>query len=206
MRIYVDATEPGIVFHDVARRGAADKFHVERSLLHKREGLGGSARENHPFYGLGADFVITDASKVPVAAIERKTLDDLAKSAGIVDRRAPEGTKLFRQLRDLLSHPMPVLILEGAPTMLYRRVEPALVGLQLWCAREGISIIYTTGPLASSHAVVLLARRLSREMASLLIDERVAFLGQQRAARDPAPPSVSNDPRTPEAAPADEFR
>jgi len=165
MIIFVDSTEPGIVFQDISRRGAAAGIAVERTILHKREGLGGSAREEHPFYGLGADFIIADATRVPLAAIERKTLEDLAKSAAIHDGRAAEGTKIFRQLRDLMVHPMPVLMLEGQASILYRRMEPALLGLQLWCAREGISLIYSTGPLATSHAVVLLARRLSRELA-----------------------------------------
>lgn len=163
MRIYVDTTEPGIIVQDLTRRSTPHGIRVERSILHKREGLGGSAREDHPFYGLGADYVICDTTGVPLAAVERKTLEDLAKSAALKDPRAAEGTKIFRQLRDLLAHPFPVLLLEGQPSLLYRRCEPALVGLQAWCAREGIAILYSTGPLASAHAVALLARRILRE-------------------------------------------
>jgi hypothetical protein len=164
VKIYIDSTEPGVLFQDLTRRASVAGISVERTILHKREGLGGSARERHPFYGLGADFVIADSYGIALAAIERKTLEDFAKSAGIKDNRAPEGAKLFRQLRELCAHPMPVLVLEGSASALYRHAEPAMLGLQIWCAREGISILYSTGPLATAHAVVLLARHLGREM------------------------------------------
>ena len=168
MKIHVDTTEPGVLVQDLTRRAALHGIRVQRSILHKREGLGGSAREEHPFYGLGADYVVCDEENIALAAVERKTLEDLAKSAAIRDPRVNEGTKLFRQLRDLLAHPLPVLILEGQPSLLYRRSEPALLGLQLWCAREGISIVYATTPLASAHAIVLLARRLQKEIPSVV--------------------------------------
>lgn len=164
MQIFVDSNEPGAIAQDLARRGLAAGFRVERTMLHKRVGLGGALRERHPLYGLGADFIVTDHGGEPVAAIERKTLEDLAKSATIRDPRVPEGSKLFRQLRDLLALPMPTLILEGQPSLLYRRAEPAMLGLQWWCAREGIAVVYSTGPLSTSHAVVLLASRFRREL------------------------------------------
>lgn len=49
MRIFVDTTEPGIIFQDLSRRAAGSGITVDRTILHKREGLGGSAREAQPF-------------------------------------------------------------------------------------------------------------------------------------------------------------
>lgn len=164
MRIHIDTTEPGLVFHALEHRARQEGIALVRSMLHKRSGLGGSALERHPFYGRGADFIIADNGDIALAAIERKTLDDLAKSVVLRDDRAPEGRKLFRQLRDLKAHPMPVLVVEGSPSPFYVRCEPALLGLQVWCAREGIAIAYTTGALSTAHLVIVLARRLAAEM------------------------------------------
>lgn len=163
VRIHIDVTEPGALAHEVSSMCEGTTIVVERSILHKREGLGASAREAHPLYGSGADYVICDPSGQPVAGIERKTLEDLAKSTSL-DLEGGKR-KIFRQLKDLTRHPMPVLMLEGLPGVLYRRLEPAAIGIQSWCARQGIAIVTTTSPMASARAVFLIARKLGSELA-----------------------------------------
>lgn len=147
---------------------------VERSILHKREGSGPALTREHPFYGYGCDFVIADDTLVAVAVIERKTLDDLARSMTVGQER--EGSRLFRQLGDLARHPMPLLLLEGAPSYMYRRFEPALLGFQFWCARNGIAIIYTTSLDATAKAVHLMARKLALSYDTGAGNDVAAFL------------------------------
>lgn len=169
MRIHVDVTEPGTLSHEIARMAEGTAISVTRTILHKRTGLGATARETHPLYGTGADYVICDPSDQPIVGIERKTLEDLAKSTSLdLEGGKP---KIFRQLKDLARHPMPILMLEGLPGVLYRRLEPAAIGIQFWCARQGISVITTTSPLASARAVFLIARKLGSELAAGAPDE-----------------------------------
>ncbi|MEA3200346.1 MAG: hypothetical protein QOE90_1774 [Thermoplasmata archaeon] len=163
MRIFVDITEPGQLYHILSYRCRPEKIAVQRSILHKRPGLGGRGREKHPFYGAGADYLIADDDGTPACAIERKNLDDLAKAITL-DGDPERKPRLFRQIRDLLSHPCPLLLLEGPPSPLYRRVEPAALGFQFWAVRQGISIITSSSPPASAHAIHLMARKLAAEL------------------------------------------
>lgn len=160
MFIHCDVTEPGLIPQALAVRTAGSGIEVRRSILHKRAGSGALLRSRHPHYGLGADYIISDADGVRLAAIERKTMDDLARG---VTLDAERGNRLFRQLRDLRSHPCPILLIEGPPTPLYRRVEPALLGRQFWCAREGIALMHATDIDATVGALTFIARRLQRE-------------------------------------------
>lgn len=159
MRIHVDVTEPGALIQTITQ--LARGIEVRRSILHKREGQGASMRENHPLYGLGADYVITDDADVPLAAIERKTLEDLARSLSLPP--AGGSPRVFRQIKDLTAHPMPILLLEGQPSLLYRRLEPAILGFQFWCAREGVAIIYASTPAAAARAITQIARKIGGE-------------------------------------------
>ncbi len=206
----MDVTEPGAIYQPLAQRAGAGGMAVRRTVLHKRDGLGGSAREHHPFYGLGADYVIADDRDVPACAIERKTLEDLARSASIQNPLEPP--RIFRQLQDLTCHPLPLLLLEGSPSFHYRRVEPAILGIQFWCARRGIAIISSTTPIASASAIFLIARKLASEIepgtAERLFDNRSAPLepvdavGETSVASDRTPAPV-DEPVT-EAAPGDD--
>lgn len=162
MQVFVDITEPGHLYHHLRLRGEDVGILVTRSILHKRTGLGGSARERHPFYGLGADYVITDAERVPVCAIERKNLEDLARSLAL--RENAGSGRIFRQLRELAMHPMPILLLEGSASALYQRVEPGILGLQFWAAREGISLLYASSPTATAQGILNIAKKLAKEL------------------------------------------
>lgn len=135
---------------------------VTRTMLHKRTGLAGRARERHPFYGLGADSVITDAQQVPVAAIERKTLEDLARVLAV--RETGADPRIFRPLRELTMHLTPILLLEGTASAYSRRVEPGMLGLQFRAAREGIAILYSSGPSATAQAILDVARKPGKEL------------------------------------------
>lgn len=157
MRIYADITEPARLVHELGRQAVKWDIEVHRTLIHKRAGLAGRARARHPFYGGGADYVVTDAAGAPVAAIERKTMDDLAKSIALAE--PGKGPRIFRQLRDLKSHPLPILLLEGPASPRYARIELASLGIQLWCAREGIALITTSSSAVSIAAILLVARR-----------------------------------------------
>lgn len=170
MQVYVDITEPGAVFHTIHRRGQEEGIDVERTVLHKREGKGGSMRADHPFYGMGADFVVADDKDLPLVGIERKTMEGLARSISL-DEEEDGAPKIFRQLGDLMVHPTRLLMLEGRPSSLYRRVEPAILGLQFWCARQGVAIVTTTSPTASGNAVFLIARRLKEELEDPVEEE-----------------------------------
>lgn len=162
MRIYADITEPARHVHDVAREAALWGIDVHRTILHKRAGHGGGLRARHPFYGAGADYVIANDHRVPLAAIERKSMADLARSITLSD--PGKGPRIFRQLRDLAANPLPILLLEGPASAAYRRIEPASVGVQFWCARQGIAVIATTCPAESARAVVLVARKLASDL------------------------------------------
>src|SRR5439155_15561861 len=96
MRVYVDVTEPGALVQKIRYQSERAGIPVERSLLHKREGSGPALARDHPFYGYGCDVVISDDSLIAIAVIERKTLDDLARSMSVSDKH--EGSRLFRQL------------------------------------------------------------------------------------------------------------
>lgn len=162
MRILVDITEPGSLYRNLAWRCQRHGIKVERSMLHKRKGSGPSLRANHPLYGEGGDYVIVDDEGVPAAAFERKRLDDLAKSA--LSGSGGTEPRIFRQLRDLLCYPTPILLLEGLPSATYRKIEPAILGLQLWCSREGVTIVYASDAASSVRAIELAARRLANEL------------------------------------------
>jgi hypothetical protein len=174
MRIYVDSTEPGVLLQKLRQQAERGGIPVERTILHKRENGGPALTREHPFYGYGCDFVIADDSVVCVAAIERKTLDDLARSLSVGQDR--EGSRLFRQLTDLARHPMPLLILEGSPNYMYRHFEPALLGFQFWCARNGIAIMYSTSLEATAKAVHLMTRKLGQSYDSKAGNDLTAFL------------------------------
>ncbi|MGQ0535225.1 MAG: ERCC4 domain-containing protein [Methanobacteriota archaeon] len=171
MKIFIDVTEPGLIFHTLCTRAKESDIEVRRTILHKRPGQGGSLRKDHPFYGLGADFVIAGDDGVELAGIERKTLEDLARSVSL-DGKASGEPRLFRQLKDLLHHPTPILIIEGRPSFLYRRLEPAILGLQFWCAREGLAIIFSTSALATATGVYLIARKLADEFEGYAVPAR----------------------------------
>ena len=158
MRIYIDATEPGAFLLGVRKHAERAGIPVQRTLLHKREGIGASLRERHPLYGSGCDVIITDDALVPTCAMERKTLDDLARSATV--GRDTEAPRFFRQMKDLARQPTPLLLLEGTPSFLYRQTEPMMVGLQFWLAREGIAIIATSSLGSSARAVAQIAKKL----------------------------------------------
>lgn len=162
MRIYADITEPARLVHYMGREGVRWGIDVHRTILHKRAGLGASARPRHPLYGAGADYVVTDNAGFPVAAIERKSLDDLAKTITLAE--PGKGSKIFRQLRDLVHQPLPILLLEGLPSPLYARIESASIGIQFWCARQGIAVVMTTCPAMSAQAVLLVARKLAVQL------------------------------------------
>lgn len=164
MRIFVDVNEPGSLYHALAYRGARWRIDVQRSLLHKRRGLGAAGAADQPGYGLGADYVIADAGLNTVAAIERKSLEDLARTITLEERRQP---KVFRQLKDLMLHPCPILLIEGNPSLLYRRVEAISLGLQFWAVRSGVSILYSSGPQATVQAVLTVARKIGQELGEV---------------------------------------
>lgn len=204
MKIFVDTTEPGQLFHHLRFRGRASGIEVQRSILHKRDGLAGSARERHPFYGLGADYVITDSDLVPAAAIERKSLDDLAKSIALQDDRT-SSARIFRQVRDIMAHPWPILLLEGQPSALYRRVEPLALVIQFWCARQGVSLMYSSSPVASAQAILGITRKLGMELEGSDLrppprDDPDEGPFAASAPAHPTPPSRSDSPRRGEAA------
>lgn len=161
VRIFVDVTEPGPLFQSLRARAEPAGIPVQRTVLHKRPGQGAALRGHHPFYGMGADFLVVDDGLTPVAAIERKTLEDLTRSATVGKE---QSRQLFRKVKDLLHHPMPILLLEGTPSPLYRRAEPMILGFQFWCAREGVSLIHALTPNASAHTVFLVARKLREEL------------------------------------------
>lgn len=160
MRILVDITEPGQLFGEVQRRGQAAGITVQRTILHRRRRMP-ATKDKHAFAGSGSDYLIVDAEAQPAIAIERKTTEDLAKR--ILQQDAEKG-KLFRQLTDFRAHPFPVLLAEGNPTPLYRRVEAVATGIQFWCARQGIALVWTTGPIASAVAIVQMARKIGAEL------------------------------------------
>lgn len=162
MFIHCDITEPGLIPQALRVMAADSGIDVHRSILHKRAGSGKALRTKHPFYGLGADYLIATSDGSRVAAIERKTMDDLARDVTLGPREM-QG-RVFRQLRDLRNHPCPILLIEGTPTPLYLRVEPALLGLQFWCAREGIACMHTSSPHATARALLYITRRLQREL------------------------------------------
>lgn len=162
VQIHVDITEPGHIFHALRLQANKLDCSVHRSLLHKRTGLGPAGARAHPFYGRGGDYVVALDERTPLAGIERKSCEDLARS--VTSKTDGRGSKIFRQMQDLRIHPTPLLIIEGAPTPLFLRVEPALAGFQVWCAREGISIIYTSSPAGTVAAVLGIVRRLSKDL------------------------------------------
>lgn len=159
MRIYVDVTEPGSVVQPMERLADEEEIPVVRTLLHKRPGSGGTLQREHPFYGRGADYVVADDDLVPHVAFERKTTEDLARSLSLKEDE-DGGPKIFRQLRNLRSHPSPTLLLEGRPSPLYYRMEPAILGLQYWCHRQGIMWMYSTSPSSTGRAIFQVARKL----------------------------------------------
>lgn len=180
MRVFVDYTEPGAIFQKLIEKTKDTRIRVDRTILHKRAGLGASAIERHPFYGLGADYLVTDDDLLPAVAIERKTYDDLAKSITLVDR-GRQGGRIFRQLTDLQSHPTPILLLEGPHSILYRRVEAASLGIQFWCAKQGIALMTTSSPEATAHAIFLMARKLGIEWESAPAEVEAALETAKRA-------------------------
>lgn len=163
MRIFVDITEPGMLVHHLAMKGNACGIRVERTILHKRGGLGAPAREKHPFYGLGGDYLICDDELNVACAIEQKSFDDLAKAITL-DGDPARRPRLFRQVTDLVAHPLPILLLEGPPSPLYRRIEPVALGFQFWAARQGVSILTSASPLGSAQAILCIARKLAQEL------------------------------------------
>lgn len=157
MRIIVDVNEPGFFVRELMERASRANIAVERSMLYKRRGEGHVVRARHSAYGEGCDAIIRDHRGCVLARIERKTLESLARSA-IHDREA-DRARLFRQLHDLKADGWPMLIVEGGASHLYGSVEDSVIGLQLWCAQEGIHLVFTTGPRATAKAIVQLARR-----------------------------------------------
>jgi hypothetical protein len=150
-----------MVYQAIKVHAERDGIAVERTILHKRRGTGPALRGRHPFYRGGADYLIVDDHGAPVAAIERKSLDDLARSLG--HGAKDEAPRLFRQICDLKRYPMPILLVEGGPTPVNLRMEPAILGLQFWCAREGVAVVYASSTASAARAVVLYARKLRQE-------------------------------------------
>lgn len=171
MRIFVDATEPGVLLQKIRQKSERAGIPVERTILYKRDGF--AASQEHPFYGFGCDYVIADDGLSAVSVIERKTLDDLARSLSIGEKQ--DGSRLFRQLSDLARHPMPMLFLEGQPSYMYHRFEAALLGFQFWCARNGIATMYSTSLDSTAKAIHLIARKLATTYDTPVRNELASF-------------------------------